>query len=106
MGYLRTTGLGACAPGQSIGPDGACSWAGSNPGASPLLAATGRYAPSSAQCEAIESGAVTLEHGAPGFPAATHQLMSDCANSGYTTPSTPISSAVAPTSKVVASAPV
>jgi len=105
MAYLTTTGLGACAPGQSIGPDGSCAWAGSNPGASPLLAATGRYAPAASQCEAIQSGAVTLEHGAPGMPAATQQLLSDCANSGYTMSSAPIAPAPAP-AHAVASVPV
>jgi hypothetical protein len=104
MAYLTTTGLGACSEGQTIGPDGTCSWAGSNPGASPLLAYTGRYAPSPAQCAAVQSGAVSLTHGAPGMPAASQQLLSDCANSGYTTPSAPI--AAAPTHEVVASAPV
>ena len=84
-------GLAACAPGQSIGPNGTCAWAGSNPGASALLNATGEYAVSSSVCEQIESGALTLSNG------ASQEQLSNCANQGYSTPSAPVAPApVAP----------
>ena len=91
-------GLAACAPGQTIGPDGSCAFAGSNPGASSLLNASGEYSESGNVCEAIQSGAITLTHGAIGLPAATQNQMSNCANQGYTTPSAPVAApAPAPT---------
>lgn len=97
-------GLAACAPGQTIGPDGSCAFAGSNPGASSLLNASGEYSESGNVCEAIQSGAITLTHGAIGLPAATQNQMSNCANQGYTTPSAPVA-APAPAPAPVYSAP-
>src|SRR5580700_7673299 len=33
IGALAHPGMRGCAPGQTIGPDGSCAWAGSNPAA-------------------------------------------------------------------------
>lgn len=78
---LTHPGMRGCAPGQTIGPNGTCAWAGSNPGASALLNATGEYSVSASVCEAIQSGSLTLSNG------ATQDQLSNCVNQGYSTPS-------------------